>query len=349
MGPKVSVIVPVYNVEPYLHRCVDSIVSQTLNDIEIILVNDGSTDRCGEILDEYASKDPRIIVIHKENGGQCTARNAGLDIAKGDYIGFVDSDDWIDENMYAGLYQSAKLTDADIIVCGRQVYSEEGELKTVVNLSDQIIDLSEIGIEEYVFNYFFFPHTPVVYNKLYKRELIHNHNLRFDNIHAVGSEDTLFNFSAICHSRKLSTISQLYYNGTARHGSTARTYKKGEMERTINLLIKYMDYAKRIGKLDTAKRIVPYIFLYFLQRHIKLINNVFGKESAKVIAEEIKFVSRMPIFQYSARKVIFGIHLSGVMKRKGYRFSGRAFQRIFLLLCSLNMYSMASKMVSIKE
>ena len=90
---KLSVIVPVYNVEKYIHRCIDSIISQTYADMEIILVDDGSTDKSGKICEEYKQKDNRVVVLHKENGGQSTARNVALDIAKGDYLAFVDSDD----------------------------------------------------------------------------------------------------------------------------------------------------------------------------------------------------------------------------------------------------------------
>lgn len=117
MGPKVSIVVPIYNVEAYLSRCLDSILSQTLQDIEVIAVNDGSTDASGEILDQYASKDTRIIVIHKKNGGVSAARNDGIQLVKGEYIGFVDPDDWIDHDMYEALYHSAVEEKADIVMC----------------------------------------------------------------------------------------------------------------------------------------------------------------------------------------------------------------------------------------
>lgn len=96
--PKISIIVPVYNVEKYLRKCIDSILNQTFKDFELILIDDGSTDESGKICDEYNLKDNRIKVIHKENGGLSSARNAGLDIAQGEYIGFVDSDDWIESD-----------------------------------------------------------------------------------------------------------------------------------------------------------------------------------------------------------------------------------------------------------
>lgn len=124
--PRVSVIVPVYKVEHYLRKCLDSIVNQTYQDLEILLVDDGSPDNCGAICDEYAEKDGRIRVIHKENGGVASARNAGLDIAAGDWIGFVDPDDWIEEDMFQYLMEGALTCRADIAVCGmRKIGAEE--------------------------------------------------------------------------------------------------------------------------------------------------------------------------------------------------------------------------------
>lgn len=107
---KVSVIVPVYNVEKYLRECLNSLVNQTLKEIEIICINDGSEDSSLEILNEYASKDSRFVIINQENSGQSVARNKGLDVAKGEYIGFVDSDDWVDLNFFENLYSEAVKT-----------------------------------------------------------------------------------------------------------------------------------------------------------------------------------------------------------------------------------------------
>lgn len=125
---KISVIVPVYNVEKYLVRCVDSIVNQTYENLEIILVDDGSPDASGSICDSFT--DPRIRVIHKENGGLSSARNAGLDIATGDYIGFIDSDDWIAPDMYETMLRMAKEAQAGIVCVGNwEVDSKTGEKK----------------------------------------------------------------------------------------------------------------------------------------------------------------------------------------------------------------------------
>ena len=130
---KISIIVPVYNVEPYLRRCLKSLLNQTHENLEIILVNDGSTDNCGRICDDFAEEDSRIIVIHKENGGVCSARNAAMEIMTGDYIGFVDPDDWVEADMYEYLLKNLTLYDADISCCnyikvtrrGRHVIANE--------------------------------------------------------------------------------------------------------------------------------------------------------------------------------------------------------------------------------
>lgn len=126
--PEISVIVPVYKVEPYIHKCVDSILAQTFTDYELILVDDGSPDTCGNICDEYAQKDARIHVIHKENGGLSDARNAGMKIACGEYVIFIDSDDYIDADMLSYLYENLKKADADMATCGiYEVYADRIE------------------------------------------------------------------------------------------------------------------------------------------------------------------------------------------------------------------------------
>lgn len=116
MGEKISIIIPVYKVEAYLPKCIESIIHQTYHDLEILLVDDGSPDKCGEICDQYAHRDNRIHVIHKENGGVACARNDGIEYASGEYISFIDSDDWIAENAYEILYQGLKQYDADCAV-----------------------------------------------------------------------------------------------------------------------------------------------------------------------------------------------------------------------------------------
>ena len=126
--PAISVIVPVYKVEPYIHKCVDSILGQTFSDIQVILVDDGSPDTCGDICEEYAKKDERVQVVHKENGGLSDARNAGIPYAKGEYVIFLDSDDYVEKDMLEYLYTNIKKAGADMATCGiYEVYKDRIE------------------------------------------------------------------------------------------------------------------------------------------------------------------------------------------------------------------------------
>lgn len=152
--PLISVIVPVYKVERYLERCVNSICNQTYTNLEIILVNDGSPDRCGEICDAFARKDSRIHVFHKENGGQASARNLGLSVAKGEWIGFVDSDDTIASNMYEKLLEIADTYDADIVCCGIERVDDNGHLSYFNDQLDDLLVLNRVdAFQELIQNY----------------------------------------------------------------------------------------------------------------------------------------------------------------------------------------------------
>jgi glycosyltransferase involved in cell wall biosynthesis len=180
---KVSVIVPVYNVEKYLIKCLDSIVNQTLQEIEIICVNDGSTDNSPKILKEYSLKDERIKIIDKENNGLGAARNTGIEAAKGEYIGFVDSDDWIELDAYEKLYKNAKSLNSDMVMCPAQVFDDTTEeLK-----NDQpafTLEYFDKHFDNGTFNHkdskdFIFHITVTAWNKIYKTEFLNRIKARF--------------------------------------------------------------------------------------------------------------------------------------------------------------------------
>lgn len=165
---KISIIVPVYKVEEYLPRCIDSILVQTFSDFELILVDDGSPDNCGKICDEYAKNDDRIVVIHKDNGGLSDARNAGINVATGEYIGFVDSDDWIDPNMYCVLYENAINNRADISECFFMRCSDRVIAKQPKKVIEKILSKENAIIELYNNDNY---GSITVTNKLFKKSL----------------------------------------------------------------------------------------------------------------------------------------------------------------------------------
>lgn len=169
MEEKISVIVPIYKVEDYLHRCVESIINQAYTNLEIILVDDGSPDNCPKICDEYAEKDSRIKVIHKENGGLSDARNTGLLVATGEYISFIDSDDYIDINMYKSIITYMEEHDLDIAECGiKHVYNNKIKQNDKLDKSIHVFN-SEEALKELMLERRF---HQTVWNKLYKTKLI---------------------------------------------------------------------------------------------------------------------------------------------------------------------------------
>lgn len=171
MNPQISIITPVYNVEQYIEKCIDSILAQTFTDFELILVDDGTKDDSGVICDRYAEQDNRIRVIHKQNGGLSSARNAGLDIARGEYIGFIDSDDWIDKDMFSILHKNAITTNADIAVCNIEIITQsEMRQNSCKEHTDILFDRDQAMNELY-------NNSKLTYsacNKLYKKFLFNN-------------------------------------------------------------------------------------------------------------------------------------------------------------------------------
>ena len=219
----ISVIVPVYNIEEYLPRCLDSILAQTYTELEIILVDDGSTDCSGVICDQYAKKDKRIKVIHKENGGVSSARNIGLDRATGEYIGFVDGDDLLDDKMFEVLLKNAEEQKCDISCCQFATIDLQGNQKSIYN------DISQILNSEYIIsNFFFDPFIKElmysVYSKIYKYSLIEE--LRYKS-YSYG-EDILFVFETLERSQKVYYDNYVGYYYVQRENSamTAAFSKK---------------------------------------------------------------------------------------------------------------------------
>lgn len=212
----VSIIVPIYNVEKYLEKCIESILSQTYKNFELILIDDGSLDNSPQICDRYAAKDERIIVIHQENRGVSEARNAGLDIAKGEYIGFVDPDDFVAPEMYEMMVTTMEREAVELAICGYNYFDEDGN---VDRSRLYIIRDNEILTQKEVMNRFSDMPPSIrhgVVNKLFKKSLVQN--LYFvEGLHS--SEDVLFLNEYVLRVNKAVMIHQPFYRNTVRHGS----------------------------------------------------------------------------------------------------------------------------------
>lgn len=214
--PKLSIIVPIYNVEPYLSRCIDSILEQTYNDFELILINDGSPDRCAEIMEEYAKKDQRIVTIYQENKGVSAARNAGLKIAQGKYIGFVDPDDYIDQQCYEKMILALENVDADIACCNWDFLDIHGKTRGHL-MSDMNDNMTQI---EFVSRLFDIPRTLgwINCNKLFVYDKIRN--LYDENL--CVCEDNLFLMMYSLQIKKACIVNEPLYHVYERPNSASR-------------------------------------------------------------------------------------------------------------------------------
>ena len=206
----VSIIVPVYNVESYLEECIQSIVNQTYKDWECILINDGSTDRSRYICDTWAEKDDRIKVIHQSNQGVSTARNIGIQHAVGEFITFIDSDDWIENDYLYSFIKALQNNHSDLVVSGLIHNYNNGNTKTYRPQISDYFELNSININYFVsLNKMHFLYPPYV--KLYKTQLIKEHNINFNPKYSYG-EDLLFNYDYLEHVNTITCIDKAYYH-----------------------------------------------------------------------------------------------------------------------------------------
>lgn len=207
---KISVVVPVYNVEKYLKECIDSIINQTLEDIEIICVNDGSTDSSLEILNDYAKKDSRIIVINKSNSGYGHTMNMGLNAATGEYVGIIESDDFADKNMFEDLYKLAKEYDADIVKGDWYNYWSKNKFARKNNRisSAKALKLTNSKQDKSLLRI-----NPSVWSAIYKKEFLNKYNIRFLETPGASYQDLAFSFKIFALAEKviLTDKAYLYY------------------------------------------------------------------------------------------------------------------------------------------
>lgn len=231
---KVSIIIPVYGVEKYISKCLESLVNQTLNDIEIIVVNDGTKDNSQKIIDKYVKKYPdKVKSFIKENGGQGSARNYGLKQANGDYIGYVDSDDYVELEMYEKLYNKAISDNLDIAICGNYNVSEDYKNKKV--------DLEFIKFEDNKINALF--GKKAVWNKIYKKSIVEKLEFRSK----VWYEDFDFSIKAICSAKKIGYVNESLYDYLLREGSTmnnSNVIRNLEILDAFNEIVKDKKYKK---------------------------------------------------------------------------------------------------------
>lgn len=254
--PKVSVIVPVFNVEKFLENCLNSILTQTLTDIEIILLNDGSTDGSLKICDEYAAKDKRISVYSHENRGLGPTRNRGITLAKGDYLAFVDSDDHISPDGLEKLWQKAEATGADIVQGETFMYEDGGDCcKVRASLREaKDIILTEDNLESFFADYYFariYSHN--AWDKLYRRDYVLKNNLVFGDNRKIFAEDNWFQLQALHYLPSVAFVPVKYYWYRQQSDSIMHKPKKDLIARHSRMIEDYRNFIKDGNRLTERK------------------------------------------------------------------------------------------------
>jgi glycosyltransferase involved in cell wall biosynthesis len=332
MSIKVSIIIPVYNAEKYLVECIESLLVQTLKECEFIFINDGSKDNCLEILERYKKMDSRIIHINQENQGVSSARNNGLSVATGEFVGFVDADDYIEKDMYEVLYNTAKQSDCDVVISN---FENEIEGKKVIIkypfLSNDT--LKKEYIEQEVLPYFLrTDNLNTVCNKIFNNQIIKKNKIQFPEKIALG-EDGLFNITFFYHATSMKYINYSGYHyrdvdGSATRNISEKDYFSRAIEvYTLELPERYIRKIdkKKIHQLKSIKllqSVMSYVHVYFTPtkelsfriryKYVKnMINNKYVKEALPLfLCESYNYLGRYEkcIIDLIKRKSTFGLY-----------------------------------------
>lgn len=293
MKYKVTVIVPVYNAECYLEKCIESLLAQTIDSIEVVLIDDGSSDRSGEICDKYDEKYDNIKVLHIENSGPSKARNLGIKIARGEYIGFADADDYAIPTMYETLYTKAKQTQSDIVMCSYNIDNGTSMYKIDMNYLPEYCGHQAI-VSGLLARYYRREHTGLysVWNKLFSKDTIYEHSLCFDE-DLIRAEDAWFVFDSLKVVKKVVFIDEPLYIYRQVSTSTMHTIQSDRYERSKSFRNKLLDANSNLNiQIDNNEFYYEFLYEAFMycrsmsqqgkfEEINKVLNDPFFKESCK--------------------------------------------------------------------
>ncbi len=261
-----SAVMPVYNAKAYLDRCVQSILSQNFESYEIILVDDGSTDGSGDLCDRLAQTHSCIRVVHKENGGSSSARNAGMEVARGQYIWFVDSDDWVEPGSFQCLYEATSEHRPEIVkfhyirMEGEQSVPVKGDIKPGMYLEEEtsvLLRQACCDTQKYELS---------VWSHIYSREILRKHGLHFTSERQIASEDFLINLQAYSMAKSICVIEQMLYRYEVRTGSLSQVFQRDLPEKYTKLYHCLQQYYAQAGVLSQYEGYISTFYLWHLLR-----------------------------------------------------------------------------------
>lgn len=294
MSPKVSVIVPVYKAENYLHRCVDSLLAQTFSDFEILLVDDGSPDRSGEICDEYAKKDSRVRVFHKENGGVSSARQCGIDNAEGEYTIHADPDDWVEANMLEELYGKAKEDDADMVIC--DFYEEYVSENKITYIKQKPSDLHHDIVLKEMFQQL----HGSCWNKLIHKACYNKYQIKFP-LELQCNEDQYVNIALLKNNIHVTYLPKAFYHyihGINENSLVAVPKPYLERLRMKELFCELMKGHKYYSVCEQEKvtNLVMNIFSYGYFSSLEFKEKMFDYRNIVLLNKNISWYNRLKFY-----------------------------------------------------
>ena len=316
----ISVIVPIYNVKDYLTECIESICKQTFKDIEIILVDDGSTDGCYEICERYKGRYSRIRIVHKENGGLVSARKAGMRIASGRYIAFVDGDDWIEPDMYERMYRAMSEQDVDIVMCGHYEDSGTARKEIFQGMWEKKYEKEDLLREIYPCmiageNFFDWQISSVIWDKLFRRECIEKFLLSVDERITMG-EDAACVYPCLLHADSIYIIHECFYHYRQTPTSMIKSVPDPRLERTrFQVLYQTVtkSLAEQAGIFDLREQWKKFMLFLMVPRADGLYKG-YG---------ELEYLFPFPWVKKGSRIILYGAgtygqRLYAYLKRSGF-------------------------------
>lgn len=292
MSEKVSVIVPVYNAQKYLARCVESLLAQSYKDLEIILVDDGSTDNSPSLCDEFAKMDSRVKVIHKQNGGAGLARNTGLENATGKYLTFVDSDDYIDNTTVEKCMTAQIEHNADLVMFGRFNQSASGQITPKAVLCDKLCFEGDEVVFDVLSGLFTYKMGVGIscWGKMYNAELIKANNISFYSERELLSEDAFFMLELFAHIKRVALVPQSLYYYCQNENSLSRGYKMGRQALCDNFLVQSSKLCTDLKYPDIVLQNLKARYLMYVISGLKRIirSNLNKKEKSQELKQIFK-------------------------------------------------------------
>ena len=335
--PLISVIVPVYISEKFIEQCIDSITNQTLKDIEILIINDGSKDNTLNIIESIAKSDSRIKILNQKNSGVSAARNNGISKSRGKYITFVDADDYIDKTMYEKMYKKAEEFNSDIVICNVNDVLN-GNKKVSLNLNEGIIDIRKLTESEFLSNEYFKLGT-AVWHKIFKRNLIKENKIKFTNYSEVASEDTLFNYEAMLKAKRLYCIEEALYDYKINETSLtkSKSAKENMIKRCMNTVNIMSDFLSK-NKIE-GENFIDYITYWEFINALSYVDEL----KVKLLVNSIKEYSKISTFNKAIKKIALSSELDKYfINHKGsYSIINTFSDKVFSLLCLCKLYYFA--------